>query len=101
MELEEAGCPLVSKRVETFSYGKSPARSIGETTERINKEINRIIGEIGPRRKLHETDYAFFLIERLEEDLMDAFAEPTIWEECVMSARDRLSSLRKHLKGEL
>jgi hypothetical protein len=100
MELEEMGCPLVRHRVETFTfkrYGESPVDSV----ERINKEINRIIGEIAPRPRLQNTDYAFFLLDRLEEDLMDAFAEPTIWEECVMSARDRLSSLRKHLKGEL
>jgi hypothetical protein len=73
MEIEEMGLPVVSKT--HFFLKKRP---------RVSNE-----------------SYIFFLLDLLEEDLQDAFADPIIWEECVMSARDKLNSCRKWLKGEI
>jgi len=61
--------------------------------------FNNIFGQREPRIK--EGAYIYEILDRLEEDLQDAFADPQIWEECVMSARDRLASARKWLRGEM
>jgi hypothetical protein len=70
--------------------------------DRISKiDIDEVVGRLFKRKpRLDENDYAFFLLERLEEDLADAFAYPEIWEECVMSAKDRIHSIKKYLRGE-
>jgi len=70
-----------------------------------SKDVQRIIdsflGDKPKTQKIPSGDYVFSLLSDLEIDLNDALQDPIIWQECVLSAKDRVNSIRKSLKGEI